>query len=132
MVWPLTNRQHESLFPDEPRNVAYEERTASGRSHKSWYSKLAGAQNCLALIVTDEELWISTRYQCAAVPGGADLEHRIALQNIDEIRVGSKGSPIFKSSLILRFTDTAGVGHVVEVMPGDVGRFTAALRKENQ
>ena len=56
MFW---RRKQRNLFPDEAKGVIYEEKMASGRSHKNWYSKLGGAKNCLRLVITDTELWIT-------------------------------------------------------------------------
>ena len=49
-----------SIFPEiAPGQIRYQEWTASGRSYKNWYTQLGGANNCLKLVVTDDELWVT-------------------------------------------------------------------------
>ncbi len=65
--------------------VLFRERFASGASHLSWMTRLGGASNCLSVILTDSELWITTFFPFTAFAGFYDLEHRISNQALTNV-----------------------------------------------
>jgi len=122
-AWMLWRRKKRNLFPDEAKDVVYEERTASGRSHKNWYSKLGGAQNCLRLVITKTELWITPIFPFSALAGTFDLDHRIPLEKISSI---DANKIMFKKSLLITYRDPKDEKRVVEVIPKDAEGFEMA------
>ena len=65
----------------------FEERWTSGNSHKSLYTRLGGASNCLCVTVTDEELWVAPHFPFSALAAHFDLDHRVrrdAITNVEQ------------------------------------------------
>ena len=125
MGWGLWRRRKRGLFrgpPDAP--IIYEEKTASGRSLKSWYTKLAGANNCLRLLVSSTELWITPIFAFSALGEILDLDHRIGLRQI--IWVEHK-SGIVTKSLRISYVGTDNEQRIVEITPRNMTRFVEAL-----
>lgn len=48
--------------PRSSVTIRFEEKMASGRSHKSLLTRLGGARNCLNVIITGDELWITVMF----------------------------------------------------------------------
>ncbi|HJS07234.1 MAG TPA: hypothetical protein VJ809_06220 [Pirellulales bacterium] len=75
-------------FPDRDEvNVLFKEKWTSGRSCKSLFTRLGGANNCLRVVVTDNELWIAPHFPFSAFAGQFDLDHRISrdvIKNIEQ------------------------------------------------
>jgi hypothetical protein len=95
-----------SLFPKrESVNIRFEEKWTSGRSHRSFYTKVGGASMCLRVTVTDDELWIAL-HPPFNVLEKSDLEHRIKKEAITNVI--TKGN-----STIVEFSrDDAEVGRI--------------------
>jgi hypothetical protein len=74
-------------------NVLHRERFASGRSHYSLITKLGGAQNALAVVLTDADLWITTFSFFRGIAGFYDLDHRIPISRITNVE--NRGKAIF-------------------------------------
>jgi hypothetical protein len=65
-------------FPDRREvNVLFDERWTTGRSLKLLSTKMGGANNCLRVTVTDEELWAAPHFPFSAFASRFDLDHRI-------------------------------------------------------
>lgn len=124
--WLLWRRKKSGIFSDIPSNVIYEEKTASGRSHKNWYSKIGGAKNCLRLLVTGDELWVTPISPFSALAETFDMNHRIKTDSIVDV-IESK--LILKKSLLIKYSDNSGGMHLVEVIPKNMQKFRQALNK---
>jgi len=85
LTW-LWMKKKGMTFPEKSTvNIKFEENMASGRSHKSIITKLGGAKNCLKVIVTDEELWITAQFPFNIVAYYYDSIHKIPLALIQNI-----------------------------------------------
>jgi len=84
LVGPLIWRHFRGpRFPKQSTvSVVFKELFASGSSHRNILTRFGGASRCLTVVVTTEELWITTFFPFTALAGFYDLEHRIALNNI--------------------------------------------------
>jgi len=65
--------------------VLFREQFASGTSHLSWVTRLGGASNCLSVVLTDSELWVTAFFPFTAFAGFYDLEHRIPKQSLTHV-----------------------------------------------
>ena len=128
-AWMSWRRNKRNLFAEEANNVLFEERTASGRSHKNWYTKLGGASHCLRLVITHDELWITTLFPFSALAGIFDMDHRISIDRISHIE-SNKG--MFNKSFIINYTGTNNASHVVEVTPRNFEKFELLLKQYNK
>jgi hypothetical protein len=90
MLWRRSRRGPH--FPSRNEvNVLFEEKWTSGRSCKSLFTRIGGANNCLRVVVTDDELWIAPHFPFSAFAGQCDLDHRINRATIKRIeRIGRK------------------------------------------
>ncbi len=126
MSWNLWKRRQRGLFrqpPDEP--VFYDEKMVSGRSLKTWYTSLGRARNCLRLVVTSKELWITPVFPFSALAAPFDLDHRITLDRISSAKLRSSA---FQRSLRITYRDQGGARNIVEVSPPDLDVFITILR----
>ncbi len=106
--------------PTDP-GVVYSERFSSGSSHKSWRTRLGGANNCLTVVVTETHLAITTFFPFTAFLDMCDLEHLIPLSEITDLSPRDKvidlafrrsdGTP---GKVTLRLRNTAGFLHAVQ------------------
>jgi len=71
-------------------DVSFVERSASGSSHKYWYTRILAASNCLTIIVNDSHLAVTTFFPYAAFAGIFDLEHLIPKSKITSIELKGK------------------------------------------
>lgn len=91
LLWRRSRRG--PAFPSiETVNVAFRERFASGVSHLSWLTRFGRATNCLTVILTDSELWVTTFFPFTAFAGLFDLEHRIPTKVL--VDVTQKGKSV--------------------------------------
>src|SRR5688572_2791074 len=71
------------VFPYVPEeHIRFQERAASGSSHKTMFTKLGGARNCLHVTVTDTEVQIRLFFPFSLLAQQFDLEHRIPRASI--------------------------------------------------
>lgn len=111
-------------FPNkEDVQIEFEEKTSSGRSHKSFITKIGGASRCLCITVTNNELWITTFKLFRIFSVYYDLEHRIPLSQISHIEV--------KEKMVLISFKPKTLEHKLEMHPNDIDRFISALKKGN-
>jgi len=94
--------------PVPPANIRFEEKRASGRSYKTWFTKLGGASRCLLVTVTDTEVWIRTYFPFTAFVQQCDLEHRIPKAAITSVQ--QKQSALTKV-ILLEYRDERGQSH---------------------
>jgi hypothetical protein len=77
------HKQTGVVFPDVPAaSIHFDERTASGCSYQTMFTRFGGARNCLHVTVTDTEVWIRTFFPFSALAQQFDLEHRIPRASI--------------------------------------------------
>ena len=126
MTWLLWKRKQNTIFPSAPKNVLHEEKTASGRSHKNWYSKLGGARNCLKLIITADELWVTPIFPFSALSSAFDLDHRINIKSIIDI---TESKLMLKKSIIIEYIDSSSNKIIIEVVPKNIHQFRRVLNK---
>ncbi len=72
--------------PKDPKEVLYEEYSVSGRSMKSLYTRLGGANNCLRLVVGVEKFWVTVMSPFNLIGNQFDLEHEISYKDITELQ----------------------------------------------
>src|SRR4051812_38961978 len=68
--------------------ILYHERFAGGRSDRNWLTRIAGANKCLLVTVTDSELLVRPwfPFNLWFLPEIYDLEHRIPISKISGLR----------------------------------------------
>ncbi len=106
--------------PLETVNVVFRERFASGASHLSWITRLGGASNCLSVILTDSELWITTFFPFTAFAGYYDLEHRVSTQSLTQVLQNRK-------SVTIEFSMPDGAQRRIVLRLRSAPEFMAAL-----
>ena len=118
-------RKRGPLFPallDAP--ILYQENFASGRSHKNVVTRLGGASSCLKLIVTTNELWVTTFFPFTLFADFYDLEHRILKKNIVSVR---EARGFFGRRLIIEYINLDGQRAEIELIPRRYEKFKQAL-----
>lgn len=97
------------VFPSiPPERIRFEEKKASGRSYKTWFTKLGGASRCLQITVTDTEVWIRTYFPFTALAQQCDLEHRIPKAAITSVQPKQSA---FVRAILLDYRDERGQSH---------------------
>lgn len=72
-----------SIFPDiKSVSVVYRDKSASGRSNKSWETRMGAAVKVLDIVVTEDELWLKSKILFAGFGKRFDLLHKVPLNNI--------------------------------------------------
>lgn len=105
--------------------VLYQENFASGRSFKNILTKFGVARNCLKLIVTPDELWVTTFFPFTLFAEFYDLEHRILKRSIVSVR--ERRNVLGGRSMIVAYTSEAGRIGEIELIPKRYDRFRQAL-----
>jgi hypothetical protein len=113
------------LRPAVPRDARFSETWTSGRSRRSAFARLGGANNCLIVAVTDKALVIHPHFPFNLVGGqllGLD-------QNIprEKIRKVSESGGIFGRTVEVEFETSSG-RETVELRLRDPKAFIAALQ----
>lgn len=126
MAWGIWKRNQRGLFRKPPDAVLYEETMASGHSMKSWHLKLRGARNCLRLLISNTELWVTPIFPFSALAAFSDLDHRISLSKIQSITLQSS---LFSKSLRISYQGSDNVEHKIEIMPRHIDRFIEVLKQ---
>ena len=87
----------------EQRDILFREWRASGASHRSFFTRVCGARNCLVVTVTKTELHVSPIFplNLMFLPWINDLEHHIPLDRITNIT--SKKGFLRRRTLIVDF-----------------------------
>lgn len=89
MFW--RHHQTATQFPERSQvNILFEERWASGHSDKSFFTRMGGANNCLHITLTDQELWVAVHSPFSALASQIDLHHRIMLDAVTNIEQNGK------------------------------------------
>ena len=113
------------VFPQvSSERIRFDEKAASGYSHKSLFTKFGGAKQCLCVTVTDTEVWIRTFFPFSVFAQRCDLEHRIPKACIMGLR--SKQSA-FGRTITLDYHDERGQSHTLTLMLKRPDDFLRAL-----
>jgi len=117
-------RQRYPLFPDEAEvTILHKENMASGRSHKSIFTKFGGAQNCLKIIVTNDELWVTSWFPFLLLVDKIDLEHRIPKTSI--LKVDEK-KKFWRTVFEISF-NSGDKNEMIEIIPKYKEQFREAI-----
>jgi hypothetical protein len=109
-------------FPDfTTENVLFEERRTSGCSHKSLFTRMGGASNCLRVAVTDKDLWITPHFPFSAFAAPLDLDHRIRRDSITKVE--RKGRTVR-----ITFIQDDGEERMIELRLRNADQFLAVLQ----
>lgn len=96
-------RRKKVLIPAR-HEVVFEERGASGRSLRTWWTRLGGAYNCLVVSVTRSRLVVRPIFPFTLLflPEVYDLEHSIGLTEITNINIQSG---VFRQLAVVEFQE---------------------------
>jgi len=90
---------------------------------KNIFTRFGGANNCLRLIVTTDELRMSFPFALLAEP--LDLEHRVRKQDI--ISLKEEYSWLLGARLTIDYRREDGLVSRIEIRPRRIGQFKSAL-----
>jgi hypothetical protein len=114
-----------SVFPDMGSvKILYRDQSASGYSTSSLQNKLGGANRTLDLLLTEDELWLTSKLLLASIAEKYDMLHRIALENITQVQLDGK-------KLIVDFKTENDSKKQVVVMTKVVDRLITALKSRH-
>ncbi len=118
----LGGRKAEARFRNlDQQTIRFRERGASGRSHKSWVTKIAGANRVLDVIVTGSELWIKGIWPAFTYIGSKyDLSHRVPLDRVGPARIDG-------ASVFLKLRDESGTESDIELRLRNPNEFVNAV-----
>ncbi|MCW3096564.1 MAG: hypothetical protein JWL77_2182 [Chthonomonadaceae bacterium] len=108
-----------------PSRILYQENFASGRSLEDGITRIGGAHNCLKLVVTQDELWVTALFPFSLFLGPYDLIHRIPKQKILSVRESTRF--LLGRRLLIEFTCPNGKTATLELAPKNVDGFLQAL-----
>lgn len=102
-------------------NALFVEKRASGNSHRTWYSKLGGAQNALAVAVTPSHLVVRPLFpfNLMFLPEIYGLEATVPL---DRVRTIEPGRQFGREVVDVEFQDANG----------GVERYSLGLRRQDE
>jgi hypothetical protein len=117
-------RKRGSLFPVIGQDqILYKEFFGSGRSLNG--NPFAGANNCLKLVVTPDELWVTPIFPFSVMAEMLDLEHRILKKDI--VSLHEDRSWLLGGRLIVEFRREDGQLRRFEFRPSRYEPFKQAL-----
>jgi len=108
------------VSPSKGETIHYSERSASGRSNKSFLTRVGGATRCLIIEVTDRAIYVRPWGILGYAGEVFDLMHRVALKSIVRCEVS-------RSSVRIDWEDE--VSGSVTVIPNDLASFKEAVNK---
>jgi hypothetical protein len=113
----------------EQRDILFREWRASGASHRSFFTRLACARNCLVVTVTKTELHVNMifPFNLLFLPRLNDLEHHIPLDRITDI--SSKKRFLRRRTLIVDFFGEDCGKKEIELTLKSPDDFLSALEK---
>ena len=104
--------------------IIYKESWASGRSMKSFRTRLGGASNCLKLMLTSDNLLITPVFPFSILGPELDLIHAIPIESIVSL---DHDAAFFRKPLRIRFRNEDGTEGEVEVISRKPQEFEAAI-----
>ena len=127
--WVLASAVHRKLkgrgVKSPPKeDIVFEERTASGRSLKSWYTSMGGAQNCLVVTVTGAKLLVRPFFPFTLMflPEIFDLEHERGLKDLESVK---KEKDFLRDKVLISF-QASGIHKTIELRLRDADAFIQA------
>lgn len=130
LFWIVTSVIYRKLNNKKIKNpkekdIVYEDKSASGRSLKSWYTRLGGANRCLVITVTDSELIIRPffPFNLMFLPEIFDLEHMINISDIANIQ---KEKSLFGEKVVIEFKKIKK-SRIIELSPSDTNLFIKSI-----
>jgi hypothetical protein len=121
-------RKRGSLFPEVATDdIIFTERTASGCSHKSMFTKFGGATNCLKIVITNNELWTTSWLPFSLFIEKLDMEHRIRKDRILSIE---KQKTLSGTSFIIHFETDNHSEKTIQLYPKNPIAFSRAMASE--
>jgi hypothetical protein len=116
------------VFPQvSPDHIRFHETSASGCSHKTTFTRFAGAARCLQVTVTDDEVWVRAGFPFSVLAFQTDLEHRIPRASIVSVQPSDSAR-----SLLLDYRDEKNQAHRLSLMLRRPGDFLGALGMKTQ
>jgi hypothetical protein len=114
------------IFPSLPRDALFKASWASGRSYKNFLTQFGGANNCLLVGVTRDELIVTPffPFNLMFLPEVYDLEHRIPTSAILGVEPLKRW---FRDVIVVRFRRDDGREGALELRLTNPAAFTAAL-----
>jgi len=130
MAWRIIRHHRKGIkFPKlSTHQVRYHEDFASGYSdrHRLGFLK-GGASRCLRITVTKEEVWLRTYFPFTAFISEFNLEHRIQISSI--VALGEVPG-LFRPAIELKFKDSSGVLHTIQLYVNQPAIFLHALQTQ--
>ena len=123
MLWRRKVRGPHFPARDEV-NILFEERWTSGNSNKSLFTRLGGANNCLRVTVTEEELWITPHFPFNALAARIDLDHRVRREAITQVEPNGR-------IVQVTFALDDGTERMVGLRLRNVEQFCSILSKDS-
>jgi hypothetical protein len=127
-AWLCYERVRDGIeFPElKAGEFLFHEGMASGSSCKNWWTRMGGANNCLRVTVTADEVWVRTFFPFSLLAGEMDLEHRIARRAITKAELVPG---VFRSWVRLEFRLADGSVRELKLRLRSPEEFLEALRR---
>ena len=110
--------------PDLPDALFLEVRR-SGRSLRTFFTRIGGARNCLWVAVSGGEFMTGLHFPFSVVGERSDLEHRVSLADV--VSAERRASLSGRQGVAITFRHPGGPDKVVEVDVVDPDKLIAAL-----
>ena len=123
VLWRFLDRSSPAAqFPElDEGAVLFYETFASGKTLGGAVSALGNVNNCLAVTVTDEELWLSASFPMSMLVRLVGMEHRVPLTDVS----GVEGDG--RKAAIVDFTGSDGETRRVRLVLRERDRFLETL-----
>ena len=116
------------LGPIDLSKAIYVEKSASGYSARALNSGLGGASKTVHIIITNQELILTTYLMLALIAEKIDLMQRIPLENIVHTEIRQK---TFYSKLIVRYHDKNGKLKDIALASKNIDQIKGILDKQS-
>lgn len=122
----LRHRSKGHFFEDPPASVLiFNETAASGRSLKSWRTRLGGASNCLKVMITRDRLFIRPFFPFLILGPDIDLVHSIPLGCIESVTPNTAG---FQKTLRIRFHLSDATSRELDIISRKFNELESTLK----
>ena len=118
--------QGKPIFYSRPSSVRFRQWKASGNSHRSWFTRLGGANGCLVVQITDSELDIHpfVPFNWFFLPEIYGLEYRISLEHVLSVKIIKK---FLRKRVEVEFTTKGGIPEKISLLLKHPEDFLAAI-----
>lgn len=122
-------RRGKPIFPKRPSDAVFWQGRASGRSHRTWWSLMGGASNCLQVAVTPGRLIVRPMFPFTLMflPEIYGLEYDLPL---GAVRSVSEGRILLTRTLLLELNIPGKGDEMVELKLKDPDAFVRALGRK--